>query len=363
MPTPVSNAYTRYRSEQGYPIVSVGHYQTGYRGDRDARGQLILSDHGHYYRHQVNTSYTASRAEAAAETPGVSEIAFVDNLPNSIRESAKSETYARLRGKLYQGSAALGVTFASVQQSREMISKRYEQLSLSATQLERSLAKTVAKRRVSRSLADSYLEWVFGWKPAFADIHAAVITVCQLSTVQGRIRASTVKADVLQQNWRRNYFSITERTAIQYRCTRSAGYRVVNPNVWLAERAGLLNPAAVAWDLVPWSFVVNMIVNTGQLVQSVTDFAGLEFTSSSTTETVKGAGETNTYRLPGYGSGSARSTHTVVHRVRNLNGVAVPSLVLKMPNVNWELAAIAASLFTQKFSKISSTITNLRGGI
>ena len=362
MPTPTQRAYTTYRNFSGYPKEVDGLYQTGYNSDK-VNGKLLLTDHPHYFRHDVNTSFWASSAEAAAECPSTTEIGRLPNLPYLTRSSAKSETYARLRGKLYQGSAALGVSLGSVQQSREMISRRYAQLSASADQLSRSLAHTVAKRKVSRSIADGYLEWVFGWKPALADIHNAALTVCQLAPITGRVRASVTKVDVLQASTSRNRFTIVERVTVQYRCTRSAMYKIDNPNLWLAERAGLINPAAVAWDLVPWSFVVNMFVNTGQLVGSITDFAGVTFPSSSITETARAAGKFTCTKWSGYGPGYATSSYIGTHRERGLDGTAVPPLTLRMPNVNWELAAIAASLFTQKFSKISSTINNLRKGI
>lgn len=140
-----------------------------------------------------------------------------------------------------------------------------------------------------------------------------------------------------------------------YRCTRAATVVIANPNAWLMERAGLLNLASVGWDLVPWSFVVNVVVNTGQLVNSITDFVGLEFPSGSTTETLNGVGET-TCR----GRGEGRATHTVRQKIRNLNPVAAPPLAFRLPEANWGTAAMAASLFTQNFSKVSSLVTNLR---
>lgn len=145
------------------------------------------------------------------------------------------------------------------------------------------------------------------------------------------------------------------------RVSRSATVEISNPNGWLRERAGLNNPAAVAWDLVPWSFVVNMFVNTGQLVNSITDFVGLSFPSSSITTRYDLNYRTHiSGRISPkvYGSGSADFRYDF--KMRQLGGVARPPVVFKVPDLNWGLAAIAASLFAQKFSAANSLLLTFK---
>lgn len=344
-----------YGQSHGYPIRKIDHVMSGFTGDRDAKGKLLLRDLGLYRSYLTNTSYTSNGPGASSQTPSLTEIAFISSLPRSVRAAAQSETYARLRGKLYEGSAALGVTAGSYKQSREMIVNRYKTLNASADDLTKSLTRSMARKRVSKDLAGQHLEIIFGWQPLIQDIVATTLTVAQLAARTEFVSASVVKPVTLHETWNRDGYIITERTVCTYRCTRSATVVIANPNLWLMERAGLLNLASVAWDLVPWSFVVNMVVNTGQLVNSVTDFVGLEFPSGSTTETLNGVGET-TCR----GRGAAKATHTTRQKTRNLDPVAAPPLAFRLPNVDWGAAAMAASLFTQKFSKISSLVTNLR---
>ena len=137
------------------------------------------------------------------------------------------------------------------------------------------------------------------------------------------------------------------------RVTLSARVRITNPNRWLLERAGLLNPLAVAWDLVPWSFVVNMFVNTGQLVQQVTDFAGLEFSDIWRTDTVsyRCVRDASQYRVP------VRGFWKGIDKRRTMSTFPKPpGLTVRLPDADWATAAMAASLFIQQFTKVSKLI-------
>lgn len=50
---------------------------------------------------------------------------------------------------------------------------------------------------------------------------------------------------------------------------------VNNPNLLLLNKLGLLNPASIAWELVPYSFVLDWFANINTVLSQFTDFAGL----------------------------------------------------------------------------------------
>ena len=64
--------------------------------------------------------------------------------------------------------------------------------------------------------------------------------------------------------------------------------KVSNPNVLLANRLGLLNPISVAWELVPFSFLIDWFVPVGNYLDSFTDFVGLEMSEQYTTVAAAG---------------------------------------------------------------------------
>jgi len=59
------------------------------------------------------------------------------------------------------------------------------------------------------------------------------------------------------------------------RVAMGAEVEVTNPNLRLAQQLGVLNPAVVALDVIPWSFVFGWAVNLQDYLSSFTDFAGL----------------------------------------------------------------------------------------
>lgn len=264
-----------------------------------------------------------------------------------FREQQLHKTcYSKLRGKLYRGSASLGVTLATVKQSREMINTRYSQLTQKAEAAAADLLSWESRGRNSgpkylERLAGFHLEVIFGWTPLVQDIHAAATSVIQLADEHDFVSVSANNDGAVYQ-------SAYDTWVLQCRVAYSTAVRITNPNRWLAERAGLLNPAVVAWDIVPWSFVVNMFVNTGQLVQSITDFAGLQFDDMHATVTKKYHA---VRQAPEYGVYS--SMRGVDKRRAPSPLPPVPSLTFRLPDANWDTAATAASLFTQRFGAVA----------
>lgn len=294
---------------------------------------------------------------------GTFESGPVDPVVNRALRQLEAETYAKFRGKLYKGSAALGVTIASYKQSREMIVSRYRQMTLQADAFERrllSLTRLQKGRKRSIALdhiASQYLEMVFGWQPLLQDVYAAVRTVVDQRPAAQWVGASaaTYVDHVHRVSSAPSYFDEYRYTGT-VRHRRSALVEVQNPNRWLRERAGLNNPAAVAWDLVPWSFVVNMFVNTGQLVNSVTDFSGLKFTNGCTVEAHTLVMHRTAVVRTTLNTFGGKSSHERSRKYQQPGADTRPPLVLKLPGVSWELAAIAASLFLQKFRKVERLV-------
>lgn len=329
--------------------------------DRNPDGSINMRDHAHLRERR----FLLRRAGPLEVLPYIATSIPINGAwwTYDAWPHLEAESYAKLRGKLYKGSASLGVSMASWKQSREMIVTRYRQLSLQSDRFEVNARRLIDRIRVDRNtrriqfrldkLGSQYLEMVFGWQPLLADIHAACVTVINTPPATQRVNAQA--KTYWQSEQRLDAGTIWHETLTgPLRVKRSATVEIGNPNTWLRERAGLNNPAAVAWDLVPWSFLVNMVSNVGSLVNSITDFAGLDFPSSSITRHFD-----LTYRLTvstpsPHGRYTGYGDYRQEFKQRHLGGLARPPLVIKIPEVNWELACIAASLFFQKFRKLDN---------
>lgn len=275
-----------------------------------------------------------------------------------------NEAYAKFQGKIRKGSASMGVTLASWKQSRDMIISRSKHLGKTLDGCLESLqgnGKLREKlRRTKEPLANQVLEYEFGWVPLYQDLHAALTTVCKDGIPDEWVtsRARTY----LMESWKDGSNPINRHTIDgQMQTSYNAKVAITNPNLWLLNRLGLINPATVLWDLIPWSFVVNMFVNTNAMINSITDEVGLSISNQNITRSVRFGYERFSQSTPstqypmGY-PGPAFGRVSGKWKRRTVGTSLQPTWQVKVPDLNWELAVIATSLVVQKFKKINNVI-------
>jgi len=215
------------------------------------------------------------------------------------------------------------------------------------------------KKARSKDAAGLWLEAHFGWQPAVDDVGAAVNTMQKADFGKKHVRIH-VRND-FSSSWRINDISgpgtgTFERHTEEGKAvvTMAADIRVSNPNAYLANQMGFVNPSSVAWEAVPYSFVVDWFANVGQCLSAMTDFVGLDVTSPRTTTFQSVSyGKSGFYRhLPGP-SGIATSTHSQSWRgwdVLRQTGIAGPTLELKpFKGFSPVRGATAISLLLQHF--------------
>lgn len=269
--------------------------------------------------------------------------------------SLEAQAYQRWRGKLMKGSASMGVTLASWKQSRDMIVKRSKQLGsvLSAAERRWKRKSSSSRKKLRRKrelLADDVLEYKFGWAPLFQDFHAA------LSTVYGPLPPTFIAGRASGRVVRSERKGISPKYVLTGDGTVSVSYstRVVveNPNLVLLNRLGLINPATVIWDLIPWSFVVNMFVNVNSFISQFTDEVGYNVTDRSITRSYLISNEA--FALSSYGSSTSNGILRYKERVLGVKPTV--RLQVQVPDLSWGLAVTAASLVVQKFKRLNQLI-------
>lgn len=254
---------------------------------------------------------------------------------------ARSQAVSRIKeGR----GAALALTLIDWRSSLDIVTNALKGLS------DKAARKTLYYKRRSSSL---YLEGVFGWLPLMQDIYDAY------QVLSGPLRSSPVKANasiIYSKSIKDTNHKLTVQTELGARI--GAMGRMTNPNLALLGDLGLINPLAVAWDKVPYSFVVNWFLPVGAFLESLTDLVGYEVTRAYTTTYVRKTC-----------SGSIREQNPVsgeyvwmprfvqLVRVNRALGFPTPALPqLQLPSADLFKSLVTLSLLNENLRKPARTI-------
>lgn len=214
---------------------------------------------------------------------------WIDYYSQPAVARCEQAAYGKLVGKIKTMQQGWGETLATRKQAFEMMLHRIGTLTLAARRLKRgdipgfcrALGVTPKRERSKLKKASStWLEYHFGWEPLYRDIYSA----CHALTED--VPSGTVKGVAIEQVDDREikppgYVSQTWNGRVIVKL--QGDYYVENPDKFLLNQLGVINPIGLAWELVPFSFAVDWFIPVGQFLGSLTDFYGVgrrnEFTS------------------------------------------------------------------------------------
>lgn len=334
------------------------------RAPSDHQGVITTYDR-RYERLQVVYQATPWVDPNACLAPGFGLIwsAFGDSggFP-SQGAACRNRAYARFKDKVMGESSALGVFAAERREAYGMIWNRTMDLVDAARALRRgdfvSYVKKlgVQRKRKHRNktraalheMSGLWLEYWFGWAPTCSELFNLADRMQQESP-DGRYRGTA------KFTWVESASSppIYQGASAVYRAKTGATVRFVNPDLFLLNRMGLANPVAILNELVPFSFVLEWFVKYGAVIDSMTDFLGLELVdpwSSLHLENVQRWGQwhdpgwANTYVISTKSFGSFRTTSLLKPTV-----VTAKALDIFKPKTR---AATAVSLLIQALTSL-----------
>lgn len=198
----------------------------------------------------------------------------------------KTLAYEKLRDAV-SAQAGTMINIVQRQQTVDMMTDRLKQLGGFALAVKRGKFQRAARilgmkkprglKHGAKNFGRNFLEFHFGWAPAVSDLYTCYEVLNQpppAGSVHGR----------KSMKWRTQVDA--EQTKIVRYWTASVRLQmnvsVKNPNLFTANQLGLLNPATVLWDAVPFSFVGDWFGTFGTWLNSLTDFVGLEISKQQT---------------------------------------------------------------------------------
>lgn len=198
-------------------------------------------------------------------------------------------------------------------------------------------------REVQKTLANGWLMYSYGIQPLMGDIYNGM-DVLQRPLPFQRVRSGTVTGTDKNGWFNTGVYVSTKTRQMKIECRCSAFVQVNNPNLWLANRLGLVNPIAWINEAIPFSFVVDWFSNLSDVIGASTDFVGL--TVSRPTITTVFTQIEDTFGSGPYGR-DPYSTHIEsVTFVREL-GLKTPELQFAFERFGWQRGLNAISLLTQ----------------
>jgi hypothetical protein len=169
---------------------------------------------------------------------------------DAVYNRALEKLNAKARGEL-----DLGIALAEAGSTMRMI---------------RSVSKVIDFGRLSRiggtrDLANGWLQWQYGWKPLVSDVFNAADEAIRV--VLNKLERIKVRASIpyeAQQSTTRVILGRSVPVMVQVKgkvsCTIGVTYTVptFDPARWSS-----LNPVSLAWELIPYSFVVDWFYDIG----------------------------------------------------------------------------------------------------
>lgn len=277
-----------------------------------------------------------------------------------------SDLYTRTYDKFHNKAFARASLLLSMLDSRKtftMVVQRVGQLVRALRYLKRgqlrlvvstlgidSHPRTPSAMERARSLVNTpsraWLEFTFGWAPAVADIFN-VVNVFQQDFPTESIKVRSAYSDSSSAPWDGGAWYSRHQSGVYY---IGGDVVITNPNVLLAKQLGLTNLVSVAWDAVPFSFVVDWILPVNKFLLSLDNDFGIEIRNSYRgwgSKTVLQSGHV------AHNNGAlCKATGISSHRV--IGAMPRPGLFdrLRVPKLDPWLAVTSLSLLSQQWQKM-----------
>jgi hypothetical protein len=241
---------------------------------------------------------TVSRGAYEVPDPGRDDWSELDRRLSLVLNKAREKFFAKANSRV-----GLSVDILQRKQALEMMTKRVTQVARILLAIKKGkfrealselgIKKPAGWRPAVRNAGGLWLEYSYGWKPLVQDIFDAAKV---LSTPVDDLwihesSSNQFITELIQSNvgtpWDHNCID-TNYVVLKVYARVGAVVSCDNPNLQALKNAGLTNPLSWAWELIPFSFVVDWLVDVGGFIESLDDGLGLTITNGFYTTGWKG---------------------------------------------------------------------------
>jgi hypothetical protein len=132
--------------------------------------------------------------------------------------------------------------------------------------------------RVQLDVANRWLQYQYGMKPTLSDLYGSCEAL-RKTLAEGKYHFKTVSKRSYQsesQRWpQTGTIRGTAQAMASYQMRMVARYRIREAAVKQLAEVGITNPALLAWELIPYSFVVDWLFPVGDWLASLDALVGV----------------------------------------------------------------------------------------
>ncbi len=148
---------------------------------------------------------------------------------------------------------------------------------------------------IVRASANAWSAYSYGLRPLVKDVYDSVETYQRRHRVSPLVRIvrSSVSRKVDVDSPFFAPYDAYQRASGTFSVTGSVCFRVTNPTLKTLDECGLVNPLSVAWELVPFSFVLDWFLPIGEFIDNIVPPQGVDFLYGHVS--TKGYGRTTSF--------------------------------------------------------------------
>ncbi len=376
----------RFKKKYEYPWNNYSHF---YYSGKESEGALVGStwtswrDEG-YIRGYYGFSYSSYKSVCQQSTTNVKAYASAYGKALSRAKSMSvnlAQAYAERQqtARLLQSSVnrliqlALALRKGDTKRASNLIQtfRSSKKLSILNKDGDRvigqrltRIVKKPSKKVSAETFANLWLEYQYGWRPLLSDIYGA----CELIANTYYLRKPVqVSAKSKQTNtytyvpYSNTYTSVSfnevavvedetvAKVVLQFR---------EDDDAWrFLSTTGITDPALLAWELLPYSFVIDWFVPVGNYIKSFGAVRGMQFLRGSvSTASVR---KVTSQLVRTAGVGSVKSTITAKGELKSrtiISSIPLPPSPSFEPSMGVERILSAISLLTQVVSRGKTTL-------
>ncbi len=264
-------------------------------------------------------------------TYGPSSLSDQLSLPG-VNDRARAEV--ECLSKIKDQKVNLAVAMAESHKTIEMIADRLSKIGRAALDVKRGKLQRAVKtlgynrkgpapKTTGKGFSSDWLEIQYGWTPLLSDVYGGYEEMRKKNETFGQVIGATrtIKID--------GPMSSTEpvngtQCIAHYKGTRT---RVTKVSLWYdvdsaglrqASRVGLVNPLEVAWELVPFSFLLDWAFPIGNFLSALDATTGLSFKGGSCTRVITGTRQGTLIPARKGGSGSMQCSQSYKNMERTV---------------------------------------------